>query len=127
MRRIGGMNRNTLFGLFFVLFSCSHQNVGTRDPASLKNGTCDKIIENFLSIVSDNGESIDSYLNKGIFDSSDLKILKEAKTVSFVNKFQDSEKGKVELGILFISKKYPHLDAHRVIKHYEFLEEFCGM
>jgi hypothetical protein len=73
MRRIGGMNRITLIGILVLFSACSHYEEVARNPASFKNETCDKIIEGFLSIAIAKNDSIDSYLNKGIFNSDDLK------------------------------------------------------
>lgn len=115
--------------ILVLLSSCSQLPTSlpiNREIAS--TNSCSDLISiyfNINKVTSSNKISADYLLQTGRITRDDFKILKTPTIADFLNS-RDSQV-EVAANLTLIKNKYKHFDEERVIKHYQFLENSCGI
>lgn len=111
------------FAILLLCLSCSHQP--SREVASVDS--CTDLISIYFNVnkQSSNKISADYLLQTGRIDRDDFRILKNQKMIDFLSERED--KVEVAANLTLIQNKFKHFDDERVIKHYLFLENSCGI
>ena len=111
-----------------LLASCSQQPIveSTRSIASQSN------CQDMISLYFKYKESEDSKFNKldhllriNRVSHKDAHILNDLVIKNFIESSSDQES--VKASLVLIKNKYQHFDNEQIIKHFKFLENYCGI
>lgn len=114
--------------ILLLCFSCAHGPKDlpqTRELASVDS--CTDLISIYFNINKSSSTKIsaDNLLQRGRIERADFQILKHPKIVDFLSDRED--KIEIAANLTLIKNKFKHFDEERIIRHYLFLENSCGI